>query len=200
MRIIGGKYRGTKLIAPKTKGVRPTSDKARGIIFNILSHRWRALLHHAIVLDAYAGTGALGLEALSRGASYAYFVDRSEEALACIAYNRLRCHADEKSVVIKGDMRVITLPRQATLVFLDPPYADNPMAILTTINHNWTGDALIILEMSMDSPWQCPKNYIEVDTRHAGKTILRFLKQTTTENSQEYDQQYDAKLLAPAHD
>lgn len=122
MRIIGGEYRGRRLNPPVDKRIRPTSDRMRETIFNILSHR-RPALRGARVLDAFAGTGALGLEALSRGAAHVSFFDRDRRALQLVKKNIALLKAEDKTTV-----RCVIAPnfppasRPYDIIFLDPPY------------------------------------------------------------------------------
>ena len=124
MRIISGICRGRKLTPLKGLDIRPTPDRIRETLFNILGPRVR----HAQVLDLFAGTGALGLEALSRGAVHAVFVDRSDTACHIIRQNIDRCGFPEQTTVIREDLFSLRTPaaiacQQFDLIFLDPPYA-----------------------------------------------------------------------------
>jgi len=126
MRIVAGRHRGRVLTAPAGQTTRPTSDRLRQALFDMLWHApWagRAWLEKARVLDAFAGTGGLGLEALSRGAVHATFIERDRAALTALRANITACREEHRSAVIAGDA---TRPPQAespcALVFLDPPY------------------------------------------------------------------------------
>ncbi|EHH67904.1 16S rRNA (guanine(966)-N(2))-methyltransferase RsmD [Gluconobacter morbifer] len=126
MRIVGGENKGRALVAPNGNSTRPTSDRTRQAIFDMLAHApWygREELEQAIVLDAYAGTGALGLEALSRGAIRASFIERDRAALAALRANLDVCRERDRARVLSCS---VTHPPRATephtLVFLDPPY------------------------------------------------------------------------------
>ena len=129
MRIIAGKYRGRKLYAPKGWQIRPTADRAREAIFNILGDRVRG----ARVADLFAGTGAMGLEALSRGAAQAVFVDSQPAALAAIRRNLETLGLDEPRV-IKADLSRGVGPLAETgpfdLIFMDPPYAKDILSLV----------------------------------------------------------------------
>lgn len=126
MRIIAGRHKGRKLAAPKGDAVRPTSDRARQALFDMLWHApWagRGAVEGARVLDAFAGTGALGLEALSRGASHATFLESGREALAALRLNIAACKAGDETRVIPGDaLKPPRATQPCSLVFLDPPY------------------------------------------------------------------------------
>ena len=130
MRIAGGRHRGRPLTVPPGRDVRPTSERARQAVFNILLHglEGAATMEGAIVLDVFAGTGALGLEALSRGASKAVFIDRDEAALQLIRRNAASLGEHRNSVLLRLDAGALPPPPRlaeapAILAFLDAPYA-----------------------------------------------------------------------------
>ena len=137
MRVIAGELKGRRLKSPAWDGLRPTSDKMRETLFNILAPR----IDGARVLDGYAGTGAIGIEALSRGASWVSFVDSDRRAQALVAENLAHCGVANGYVIIRADMaRAIGQLRAAGLTFdialLDPPYdqsADAELAALADL-------------------------------------------------------------------
>jgi 16S rRNA (guanine(966)-N(2))-methyltransferase RsmD len=121
MRIISGRFKGRRLKAPAWDGLRPTSDRLRETLFNILAER----LDGAFVLDGYAGTGALGIEALSRGASRVVFVERDRRAVALIGENLRHCAVAEGCAIIRADIGRLSQPggsRAFDVILLDPPY------------------------------------------------------------------------------
>ena len=124
MRIIAGALKGRRLTAPAWSGLRPTSDKLRETLFNILAPR----ISGARVLDGYAGTGAIGIEAISRGASHVTFVERDPRAAALVAENLRRCGVRDGYAIIRADLRAALargqLSRDALfeIILLDPPY------------------------------------------------------------------------------
>lgn len=120
MRIITGDFRGRKLETPVSNNIRPTSDKVKESIFNILSMD----IPGSVCVDLFAGTGNLGLEALSRGAEFCYFGDASNESIALIKKNIAICKANEYSRILAGDYsRVLArIDRKVDVFFLDPPY------------------------------------------------------------------------------
>jgi 16S rRNA (guanine966-N2)-methyltransferase len=126
LRVIAGRWKGRRLAAPPGAGTRPTSERARQALFDMLWHApWagRARIEGAEVLDAFAGTGALGLEALSRGAARATFLETDRAALAALRANIAACGAGEAARVIAADAtRPPRAAAPAGLVFLDPPY------------------------------------------------------------------------------
>lgn len=118
MRVVGGELRGRHLEAPRGKGIRPTAERTREAIFSILHD-----VRDARVLDLFAGTGALGIEALSRGAVHATFVDSAEIAVATIGANLSRLGLRERSQLVRADVRGFNPSGVFDLVFADPPYA-----------------------------------------------------------------------------
>src|SRR5216684_3872173 len=156
LRIVGGSHRGRRLVAPSGELVRPTSDRAREALFNILSHGNFAasglLFADRPVLDAFAGTGALGLEALSRGASAAAFIENEWEALAALRRNVAMLDESERAYIVAGDA---TRPPPAAfasaLAFLDPPYRSGlaAPALAALATGGWlTPDALAVIEVA----------------------------------------------------
>lgn len=125
MRIIAGAWRGRVLATPAGQGTRPTGDRVRQALFDSLSHApWGGRIAGAQVLDGFAGTGALGLEALSRGAGKAVFFETDPAALTALRANIAGCKAMARCAVL-GDIRAAPLGKPCDLVFLDPPYGLN---------------------------------------------------------------------------
>ena len=120
MRIITGIYRGRKLESPVGRDVRPTSDKVKEAMFNILQME----ITDAVVIDLFAGTGNLGLEALSRGAEKCYFCDSSRESINLVKTNVAKCGAEKEAVILAGDFTktLARINEQADIILLDPPY------------------------------------------------------------------------------
>lgn len=159
MRIIAGDRKGRVLAAPPGSITRPTADRVRQAIFDILLHApWGGpdLLHGARVLDAFAGTGALGLEALSRGADYATFFETDRAALATLRSNIAGCRWEDRSKVIPRDVTKPThAPAPCSLLFLDPPYRqDLPARTLAALNaQGWIApNALAVIETAAQEP------------------------------------------------
>src|SRR5437764_6503435 len=144
LRIVGGRHRGRRLVVPAGETVRPTSDRAREALFNILLHGRFATAGSPIagraVLDAFAGTGAFGLEALSRGAREAVFIENGREALAALRRNVAALGLDASAQIVAGDA---ARPRRATVAcalgFLDPPYGSGlaPAALTGLAAAGW---------------------------------------------------------------
>jgi 16S rRNA (guanine(966)-N(2))-methyltransferase RsmD len=119
MRVIAGEFRSRRLKSIPGDATRPTPDRLRETLFDILASR----IEGAIFLDAYAGTGAVGIEALSRGAHHAYFLERNRHAVNIIRENLAELRVEARATVVAGPV-LLTLPRhQAGIVFLDPPYS-----------------------------------------------------------------------------
>lgn len=121
MRIIAGDLKGMRLSPPAGNKVRPTTDKVKESIFNIIM----GYLEDAVVVDLFAGTGNLGLEAISRGAAKCYFGDNSKDSIALVKKNIASCKVQNKSVTIFGDYPFVLskISEKADVIFLDPPYA-----------------------------------------------------------------------------
>jgi 16S rRNA (guanine966-N2)-methyltransferase len=153
MRVIAGSLKGRRLNTPSWEGVRPTSDKLRETLFNVVAKR----VPDARVLDAYAGTGAIGIEALSRGAAHVTFVDRDPRALKLVEENLLRCGVSNRYAIIrvrlairgpKGDDTPHVLPAGSfDLAVLDPPYDESDLAaVVAGVEPLMAPDGLLVLE------------------------------------------------------
>ncbi len=158
MRIIAGAWRGRVLLAPPGEGTRPTADRVRQALFDRLMHApWfgRARLEGAQVLDAFAGTGALGLEALSRGAAQAVFMERDRAALAVLRANIAACGAGGRASVLVCDVRQPPAGGPVALVFLDPPYGQDlvPGAAAALQRAGWVAPGtLLVMETAVAEP------------------------------------------------
>ena len=167
MRIVGGSHRGRRLVAPPGETVRPTSDRAREALFNILSHGAFAAegvpFAEKPVLDAFAGTGALGLEALSRGASEAVFIENDREALIGLRRNIAELDETTRSRVIAADAtRPPRAPVPCAVAFLDPPYASGlaEPALSALAAAGWLlPDALAVAEVGAREPFTAPAGF-----------------------------------------
>ncbi len=180
MRIIGGKFKGRKLRSVRGTATRPTSDRTREAIFNIIG----ITISGARVLDLYAGTGALGIEALSRGAQSAAFIDVSRQSLSVLKANLADISLKVPISVIRWDLAhnlncLRSMPRSFDLVFMDPPYNHNLVA--PTLNHLHASRCLengarIIVEHSQRESVDPDLAAFEVvDRRRYGKTLVSFL-------------------------
>jgi len=182
LRIVAGKFRGKALLSPSDDSIRPTSDRARESVFNILASRISVHLDGLKVLDLFAGTGALGLEALSRGASSAVFVDISAEARGII-----RDHIQEFGIagiakLLRRDATELGLAGTLgpfDLVFLDPPYGKGlgEQALVSLKAGNWLAkDATIVLEESSDVELALPEGFSIDDRREYGAAAVHFIR------------------------
>ena len=152
MRIVGGRLRGRALAAPKSQAIRPTADRLRESLFNISIHAYGDPVTGARVLDLFAGTGALGLEALSRGAAFALFVDDGAEARALLRENVEALGLGGVTRIFRRDATKLGPAHPVepfSLVFLDPPYGKGlaEQALASAREGGWlTADALIVVE------------------------------------------------------
>jgi 16S rRNA (guanine966-N2)-methyltransferase len=183
MRVVGGTYRGRALATPQHEGLRPTSDRVRESVFNILLHGVQDFsLDGVRVIDLFAGTGALGIEALSRGAGYCLFVEEAPEARALIRTN-------VEAMGLTGATRIFR--RDATdlgpagnmerygLAFLDPPYGKGlgEKGLIALRDGNWLlPGAVIVLEERESADVQLPEGYEELDRRGWGDTQAIFAR------------------------
>lgn len=176
MRITAGLYKGRKFETPKGRDVRPTSDKIRAAIFNALNSR--GLLLDAIVMDAFCGTGALGLEALSRGAARCIFVDKVRTSIALCQANIENLGALDKSKIILSDAAKVKIEDgvMIDLVFLDPPYNKNliPPVIENLGAQNCLSDDVFFV-LETDKKEEIDSDFITVETEKIyGDTKITF--------------------------
>jgi 16S rRNA (guanine966-N2)-methyltransferase len=184
MRIVGGKFKGHGLQGPRGKATRPTSDRIREAIFNVLAHGVGFSIEGARVLDLFAGTGAMGLEALSRGARFCQFVDDAAEARGVIRRN-----ADALGII--GQCKIWR--RDATrlgpaapqagfdLVFADPPYNKGlgTKALASLVDGQWLNNgAVVIIEEAERAELGCPPDLTEIDRRVYGETQILIARQS----------------------
>jgi 16S rRNA (guanine966-N2)-methyltransferase len=186
MRIVGGKHRGRKIEAPPGLDVRPTSDRAREALFNILIHGHLSAdgtspLPGARVLDAFAGSGALGLEALSRGAAHALFIDSDAKACAAVRANAKSLGETANITVVPGDAtRPPPCPGDpCAIIFLDPPYGRELAAptLAALAARGWIADsAVCVVELAIDDGITLPRGFALLDDRNYGKARLLILR------------------------
>jgi 16S rRNA (guanine966-N2)-methyltransferase len=183
MRVTGGKHGGRSLAAPDDQAIRPTSDKARQALFNILAHHdfgFEFTLENIAVADLFAGTGALGIEALSRGSRFCLFVEEDAEARGLIRENVEALGLTGTSKIWRRDARDLgpLTPGGGGpfgLVFLDPPYGKS-LAPPALASLGWLApDALVVVETAADEPLDAP-GFALLDERVYGAARLRFLK------------------------
>jgi 16S rRNA (guanine966-N2)-methyltransferase len=177
MRIVAGTWRGRTLLAPAGAATRPTADRLRQALFDMLLHApWagRAVIEGATVLDAFAGTGALGLEALSRGAARAVFIERDRAALAALRANIAACKAEAECTVLHADTTRPPPGQVCDLVFLDPPYGQElvPQAITALAAAGWLAPgALLVAETGRDEPPPWPGDVLLAERAHGAARL-----------------------------
>jgi 16S rRNA (guanine966-N2)-methyltransferase len=185
MRIVGGRLRGRALAAPKSNAVRPTSDRLRESLFNILAHAYGDPVAHARVLDLFAGTGALGIEAISRGAAFCLFVDDGAEARALIRQNVDALGLGMTTRVFRRDATKLGAAHPVEpfgLVFLDPPYRKGLAlpALAALRDGGWLApEALVVVEEAADAELAVPAGYEELDRRTYDDTMIVLLRAVT---------------------
>src|ERR1700735_4667735 len=184
MRVVGGRSRGRAIAAPKSKTIRPTADRLRESLFNILTHVFDDPLTGARVLDLFAGTGALGIEALSRGAAFTLFVDDGAEARALLRENAATLGLGGTSKIFRRDATKLgpAYPVEPfSLAFLDPPYGQKlaEEALISARTGAWfTPDALVVVEEAVKSAFAVPDGFTELERRRYDDTefvVLRFV-------------------------
>ena len=182
MRVVGGQFSGHGLAGPKDRAIRPSSDRLRGAVFDILTHSFDDACAGARVLDLFAGTGALGIEALSRGARSALFVDQAQAARGLIRQNLDSLGIMGLARISKRDVGHLG-PAGAqggfTLVFIDPPYGKGlgEKALTGLARGGWLApDALVVLEEAQDAEITLPQPFRAEDTRRYGDSQVVFAR------------------------
>lgn len=185
MRIIAGTAKGTHLLSKNNYDTRPMLERAREALFNILGDQ----VHHALVLDLFAGTGSLGLEALSRGAKFCHFVEMSRESQEIITANIEKCHVQERAKLWKQNafqVMKFLVPNQFNLIFLDPPYHyfDQPVSRREFLEFvSQLAKQIAAVEASLVLHYRrfalagmpIPPPLVQYDLRNYGTTELMFL-------------------------
>lgn len=179
LRIIGGMWRGRLIEAPPDGAIRPTTDRVRESLFNRLMHGAAGsgiALQGAKVADVFAGTGAMGLEALSRGAAHVTFIERDMSALALIRRNVAKLGAEDRVSIITAD--AVNLPMAALahdIALLDPPYEQNLAgpAMLSLARQGWlTENSLVSVETDAGEPAPDAEGFTLLDRRNAGRIAV----------------------------
>lgn len=178
MRIIAGAARGRKLISPEGSLVRPTLDRVKESVFNMLT----GFVADAAVLDLFAGSGALGIEALSRGASRAVFVDKSSSSLEIVQKNLNLAHFEDNVTSVLSDFAVYLdrCTEKFDIIFLDPPYAAGFLEpALRAIHENGilAPDGLIVCELDSTDEVICPREYTLYRNKKYGKARILLMKE-----------------------
>jgi len=182
VRVVGGALRGRRLIAPQGCATRPTSDRARQTLFDVLTHApWggRTLLEGADVLDAFAGTGALAIEALSRGAAEAVLFETDARALAAIRRNLAALGLVGRARVLRADAtRPPQAERPVRLVFLDPPYANELVerAAAALAAQGWIGAGTVLATETDAAEEIALEGFVLLDDRRVGRARMRVFR------------------------
>jgi 16S rRNA (guanine966-N2)-methyltransferase len=181
LRIVAGSLKGRRLSSPTWNGLRPTSDRLRETLFNILGETCR----DASVLDAFAGTGAVGIEALSRGAAHVMFVDHDPRAIALIHQNLARCGVIDRYTIQRMDLArsgLAAFPTAFDLIFLDPPYEMTPTDACEALALSLADGGLLVLEHARRvSVPDAVADLRRTRTVAAGDSALSFFRRTRTE-------------------
>ncbi|HSZ73975.1 MAG TPA: 16S rRNA (guanine(966)-N(2))-methyltransferase RsmD [Rhizomicrobium sp.] len=183
MRITGGKFGGRVLAAPDDNRVRPTAGKTRQAIFNILEHNFGAVLENTHVIDLFAGTGALGLEAISHGAEFCLFVDDAAESRALIRRNVEALGLTGATKIWRRDATNLGPPSPGAggpfgLAFLDPPYHEGLVEpALAALHEGWLKpQAIVVVETASGEDFGENKNFAHLDERNYGDTRISILE------------------------
>jgi 16S rRNA (guanine966-N2)-methyltransferase len=182
MRVVGGKLRSRPIAGPKGEGLRPTADRLREALFNILAHAYGDPVAGARVLDLFAGTGALGIEAISRGAAYALFVDEGVDARALLRENTEALGLGGVTRIFRRDATRLgpAHPLEPfSLTFLDPPYGKGlaEKALTSARNGGWLKpQALVVVEEAADAGFAAPEGFEELERRAYDDTEFVFLR------------------------
>jgi 16S rRNA (guanine966-N2)-methyltransferase len=182
MRVVGGRLRGRALAAPKSQAIRPTADRLRESLFNILKHAYGDPVTGARVLDLFAGTGALGIEALSQGAAFALLVDDGAEARALLRENTTTLGLGGMTKIYRRDATKLgpAAPLEPfSLAFLDPPYGRGlaEQALTSARQGGWlTPEALVVVEEAVKSAFTAPEGFAELERRRYDDTEFVILQ------------------------
>lgn len=182
MRIVAGRFKGTAIAAPRSQGTRPTSDRLRETIFNILAHGIDMDLDGVRVLDLFAGTGALGFEAISRGAGHCTFIEEGTEARGLIRRNMETLGLNGAAKIFRRDATRLGSAGTIApfdLLFADPPYDKGlgERALKSAADGGWlTPGAVCVLEERASADIEVPQGFETLDQRQAGDSQVLFLR------------------------
>jgi 16S rRNA (guanine966-N2)-methyltransferase len=182
MRVVAGKFRGRTLKGPNSNAIRPTSDRLRESVFNILAHGYGDPIMDARVLDLFAGTGALGIEAISRGARFSLFVEDSAEGRAIIRENIDTLGLGGVTRLFRRDATKLGDAHPVepfSLVFCDPPYGQGlaEKSLTSARAGGWlVRDAIVVVEESFDAKFSPPDDFEELERRDYDDTEIVILR------------------------
>jgi 16S rRNA (guanine966-N2)-methyltransferase len=182
MRVVGGKLRSRPIAGPKSDSVRPTNDRLREALFNILAHSYDDPVTGARVLDLFAGTGALGIEAISRGANYTLFVDEGVEARALLRDNIESLGLGGVTRVFRRDASRLGPAHPLdpfSLIFLDPPYGKGlaEKSLTSARDGGWLlPEALLVVEEATNAGFKVPDGFVELERRRYDDTEFIFIR------------------------
>lgn len=182
MRIVAGRLGGRAILGPSDDAIRPTSDRLRETVFNILIHAYDDPVTDAAVIDLFAGTGAMGLEALSRGARKVLFVEEAAKARALIRANVDALGVGGETRIFRRDARKLGEAPPGEIfgvAFLDPPYGQHlaEQALMALRDGRWlTPEALVVIEESLDADVEIPTGFRLLETRGYGTTKIIFAR------------------------
>ena len=182
MRVVAGKFRGRNLKSPSGNSIRPTADRLRESVFNILMHAYGDPVTDARVLDLFAGTGALGIEALSRGAKFALFVDDSAEGRALIRENVEMLGLGGVTKIFRRDASNLgeAHPNEPfSLVFVDPPYGKGlaEKSLASARDGGWlTPETIVVVEEAISAKFSVPESFEEIERRAYDDTEFVFMR------------------------
>ena len=188
MRIVGGMFRGRRLATPRGRSIRPTSDRVREALFDVLQHGLQSIRRgswpkDAHVLDVFAGTGALGLEALSRGASHVTFIEKDSAACLVIERNARTLRVTEQVTLLRRNALRPAAPPSgapaADILLMDPPYRSDlaAPALKALRARGWIArDGVSVVETAADESLEPPRGFALTDERRYGDTVLSFLR------------------------
>lgn len=182
LRVVAGAYRGRALAGPKSDAIRPTTERHRGSLYDILMHGHGVSFSDIRVLDLFAGTGALGIEALSRGARYGVFVEEGVEGRGLLRTNIETLGLQGRTKILRRDASALgeagTI-EAFDLLLADPPYARRlgEGALASALKGGWLKpDALCVLEEGRGAPFTLPAGFALAEEREMGESVLRFLR------------------------
>ena len=181
MRLVGGSRRGLQLVAPEGETTRPTSDRARENLFNILAGpRYRDRVVGRKVADFFAGSGAVGLEALSRGAEHCTFLETNRAALTALKTNIAKMKASDSTRILQASAASPPVAGAPVgFLFLDPPYEDviSAQSVALAESAGWLAeDALVVLQQHPKAAFEAPSGFEVADDRRYGATRFVFLE------------------------